>query len=70
MMHFGRFTLLDGVAATAVSCIVGVVVYRYYTQQHFDLFGLLVMITAVAGYLAYRKRPGEKKDDSGSEHPR
>lgn len=66
-MTLGRFTALDSVVALAVCGIIAVVIYRYRVQQHFDLYGLLVMSTMVAGYLAYRQNPPRKKDVDSEE---
>ena len=61
-MSVHRFTVLDGIVTLAAGGIVAVVIFRFRVQQHFDLYGLLVMTTMVAGYLSYRRSPVRKED--------
>jgi hypothetical protein len=65
-MKISRPTVLDWIIILAVISIVGVVTYRFRVQRHFDLYGLLVMVTAVVGYLSFRRSPPAKADVSAS----
>jgi len=51
-----KLNLLDWIVVGVAVGIIGVVAYRYSQQHIFDLFGLLVFVTALAGYLAYRSK--------------
>ncbi len=59
-----KLTMLDGIVWLAAVSFVVIVIYRYRTQQYFDLYGLLWLGMCIMIYRQYRGRPKKSEIES------